>query len=67
VSTSRQAVLVDSRRTALVQGSQIVGFRLERELARKVKAEAGRRGIRLNTLFEELWTNYENQKSTLKA
>lgn len=43
------------------EGSQIVGFRLETELARKVKAEAGRRGIRLNKLFEELWANYEKQ------
>lgn len=51
----------------MAQGSQIVGFRLERDLARKVKAEAGRRGIRLNTLFEELWANYENQKPKLRA
>lgn len=43
------------------QGSQIVGFRLNPELARSVKAEAGRRGIKLNVLFEELWANYENQ------
>ncbi|HMS21116.1 MAG TPA: hypothetical protein PKK17_11095 [Sphingorhabdus lacus] len=43
------------------QGSQIVGFRLDTELARKVKAEAGRRGIRLNVLFEELWAGYEKQ------
>jgi predicted HicB family RNase H-like nuclease len=43
------------------EGSQIVGFRLDQELARKVKAEAGRRGIRLNTLFEELWAGYEKQ------
>jgi hypothetical protein len=46
------------------EGSQIVGFRLETELARKVKAEAGRRGMRLNKLFEELWTNYENQSQS---
>ncbi len=50
-----------------MQESQIIGFRLERELARKVKIEAGRRGIRLNTLFEELWTNYENRKSKSKT
>lgn len=41
--------------------SQIVGFRLDAALARTVKAEAGRRGIRLNTLFEELWASYEKQ------
>ncbi len=50
------------------EGSQIVGFRLETALARKVKAEAGRRGIRLNALFEELWVGYEKQfKSEPKA
>lgn len=48
-------------------GSQIVGFRLDRKLACKVKAEAGRRGIRLNTLFEELWANYENQSKLKPA
>ena len=47
------------------QGSQIVGFRLDTELARKVKAEAGRRGIRLNTLFEELWASYEKQPKSV--
>lgn len=43
------------------EGSQIVGFRLDAALARKVKAEAGRRGMKLNALFEELWANYEKQ------
>lgn len=48
-------------------GSQIVGFRLDRELARRVKAEAARRGIRLNTLFEELWADYEKQSKPKSA
>lgn len=38
--------------------SQIVGFRISKELAAEVKAEADRRGIRLNLLFEELWQLY---------
>jgi hypothetical protein len=38
---------------------QIVGFSLPPELASKVKAEAGRRNIRLKDLFIELWELYE--------
>jgi hypothetical protein len=33
-------------------------------MARAVKAEAGRRGISLRKLFEELWTRYEKTKPT---
>jgi len=35
-----------------------VGFSLEPSLAAEVKKEAGRRGISLRTLFQELWTLY---------
>ncbi len=38
--------------------SQIVGFRLPPALAREVKTEAARRGLKLNALFEELWESY---------
>lgn len=38
---------------------QIVGFSLSPELARAVKAEAGRRGLSLRKLFEEMWGLYE--------
>jgi hypothetical protein len=38
---------------------QILGFSLSPELAAKVKAEAGRRGVSLKELFEELWSLYE--------
>jgi hypothetical protein len=41
---------------------QIVGISLAPEMARAVKAEAGRRGISLRKLFEELWTQYEKTK-----
>jgi hypothetical protein len=41
---------------------QIVGISLAPEMARAVKAEAGRRGISLRKLFEELWTRYEKTK-----
>jgi hypothetical protein len=37
---------------------QIVGFSLAPEMAREVKAEAGRRGVSLKALFEELWQLY---------
>ena len=43
---------------------QIVGISLAPEMARAVKAEAGRRGISLRKLFEELWTRYEKTKPT---
>ena len=46
----------DSPRT---DDRQIVGFSLAPALARKVKAEAGRRGISLKALFSELWELYE--------
>ena len=46
---------------------KIIGISLSPALASKVKAEAGRRQIRLKQLFEEMWELYEkygrNQKS----
>jgi hypothetical protein len=46
---------------------KIIGISLSPALASKVKAEAGRRQIRLKPLFEEMWELYEkygrNQKS----
>jgi hypothetical protein len=38
---------------------RIVGFSLSPELASKIKAEAGRRQIRLKSLLEEMWALYE--------
>jgi hypothetical protein len=38
---------------------RIVGFSLSPELASKIKAEAGRRQIRLKVLLEEMWALYE--------
>jgi hypothetical protein len=40
---------------------RIVGFSLSPQMAKKVKAEAARRGITLRALFEELWGLYEKQ------
>lgn len=37
---------------------QIVGFSLSPDMARDVKAEAGRRGMSLRKLFEEMWDSY---------
>jgi hypothetical protein len=41
------------------QVSQIIGIRLDPQLARQVKAEAARRGIGMNKLFQELWASYK--------
>jgi hypothetical protein len=38
---------------------KIIGISLSPALASKVKAEAGRRQIRLKLLFEEMWVLYE--------
>jgi hypothetical protein len=43
---------------------KIIGISLSPALASKVKAEAGRRQIRLNQLFEEMWVLYERAKPT---
>jgi hypothetical protein len=39
----------------------IIGISLSPALASKVKAEAGRRQIRLKQLFEEMWALYEKR------
>ncbi|NJM34244.1 MAG: hypothetical protein HC850_05485 [Rhodomicrobium sp.] len=41
---------------------QIVGFSLPRELAARVKSEAGRRNLSLRNLFIELWALYEEKQ-----
>lgn len=38
---------------------KIVGFSLSPDMARDVKAEAGRRGVSLRKLFEEMWSGYK--------
>jgi len=43
---------------------RIVGFSLSPELASKIKAEAGRRQIRLKVLLEEMWALYEKTKTS---
>jgi hypothetical protein len=40
---------------------QIVGFSLAPSTARAVKAEAGRRGLSLRKLFDELWQLYQEK------
>jgi hypothetical protein len=42
-------------------GRRIIGISLSPEMACEVKAEAGRRGISLRKLFEELWELYKQQ------
>jgi hypothetical protein len=43
--------------------TRTIGFRLPADLAQSVKAEAARRGIMLNRLFEEMWDLYRKSKS----
>ena len=40
----------------------VVGFRLAPAIAREVKAEAARRGLKLNQLFAEMWTLYKRKR-----
>jgi hypothetical protein len=47
-------------------GRQIVGFSLPPETAREVKAEAGRRGLSLRKLFDELWQLYQEKNPKAK-
>jgi hypothetical protein len=42
-------------------GRRIIGISLSPEMACEVKAEAGRRGISLRKMFEELWELYKQQ------
>jgi len=46
-------------RSSLPKSRSIIGISLSPALASKVKAEAGRRQIRLKQLFEEMWALYE--------
>jgi hypothetical protein len=45
---------------------QIVGFSLPPATARAVKAEAGRRGLSLRKLFDELWQLYQEKNPKAK-
>ena len=45
----------------------IIGISLSPALASKVKAEAGRRQIRLKRLFEEMWALYERRAAQDKS
>ena len=45
---------------------QIVGVSLSPELARSFKAEAGRRGVSLKSLFEEMWELYSKSPGAKK-
>lgn len=42
----------------------IIGFRLPQALAQEVKAEAARRGVKLNALFQELWADYRRRRGS---
>jgi hypothetical protein len=50
-----------TKNTRSPRDRRIVGFSLSPELAGDVKAEAGRRGVSLRKLFEELWELYKKQ------
>ena len=59
-STSRQNCSMSNANPK--QDRQIIGFSLPPDVARSVKAEAGRRGLSLKKLFEEMWQLYVAQK-----
>lgn len=42
---------------------QIVGFRMEPDLAKEMKEEAARRGTSLKSLIIEMWAAYKAKKS----
>lgn len=42
--------------------SRIVGFRIPGGLAREIKSEAARRGLKLNQLLVEMWKAYKKVK-----
>jgi len=42
--------------------SQVVGFRIPKRLARELKAEAAKRGLKLNQLLAEMWELYKKRK-----
>lgn len=44
-------------------GSKVVGIRMPKDLAREVKTEAARRGVKLNQLFSEMWQLYKASPS----
>lgn len=46
---------------------QIVGFSLEPDLAREVKAVAAKRGLSLKELFGEMWAAYQKKDSGAKS
>lgn len=47
------------RRDTHKRPRQIVGFSLDPDMARDVKADAARKGLSLKKLFEEIWQNYK--------
>ncbi len=49
-----------SRKRLPQRETQIIGFRLPKELAKQVKEESARRGIPLNALFDEIWSLYKS-------
>lgn len=43
----------------LMEETQIIGIRIPVELAREVKTEAARSGLKLNQLFVDMWKQYK--------
>ncbi len=42
---------------------QIIGLSLDPDLAREVKAHAGKHGLSLKQLFAEMWQLYKKERS----
>ena len=48
-----------SRPNTHIKPRQIVGFSLDPDMAREVKAAAAEKGLSLKKLFEEIWRTYK--------
>jgi hypothetical protein len=46
---------------------QIIGISLDPATAREVKAYAGKHGLSLKKLFEEMWQSYKKRDSGAKS
>ena len=55
-------VAKQTRLNLRTEDSQIIGFRVPRALARDIKAEAAKRGLKLNSLLVEMWYIYKKNK-----
>mgnify|MGYP001765886620 CR=1 FL=1 len=51
----------------LPKSRQIVGFSLDPQIARDVKAFAAKEGLSLKQLFEDMWRSYKGEREKAKS